>query len=537
MAILAGVLLGMLLSALDQTVVGTAMPRIIAELNGLQHYAWVFTAYMLASTVMVPIYGKLSDIYGRRPFFLAGMLIFLAGSALSGVSQDMTQLIVFRAIQGLGAGAMLPIIQAIVGDLFPPSERGKWQGLIMAVFGLATIVGPTAGGWITDNMGWRWVFYVNMPIGVVALVTAGLALPGTSRRSQHSIDYLGSIALVAGSVPMLLAFSWAGSQYAWSSPQVVGLLLFSAVMYVLFVLIENRTPEPIITPAFFRNRIFSVSVLATFLVSAGMFGTILYLPLFVQGVLGDSATSSGAVLTPMMLGFIVSSIVGGQIMSRTGRYKTLALVSFVIAALGMFMLSQMGVNATAGLLIRDMIIAGIGIGVVMSLFTIVVQNAFPFKELGQVTASLAFFRSIGGTMSAAILGTVLTSHFQSALQSNLPPTLKQLMTPDRLQALQNPQILLAPEATAQIQKSFAAFGQQGQLLFQQLMTAIRSSLAGAISELFLVSAAAMVLALAATLFLQEIPLRTHNRAVAPEQTTAGMEATLEPAMAEARIDE
>jgi EmrB/QacA subfamily drug resistance transporter len=505
--IVIGVLLGMLLSALDQTVVGTAMPRIIADLGGLEHYAWVFTAYMLASTVTIPIYGKLSDIYGRRMFFLAGMLLFLAGSALSGTSQNMTQLIFYRAIQGLGAGAMMPIVQAIIGDVFPPAERGKWQGLMMAVFGLASIVGPTMGGWITDNWGWRWVFYVNMPVGALAIVTAGIALPRLSRRRQHQIDYLGAASLVAGAVPLLLAFSWAGTQYAWNSAQIIGLFAFALVMFVVFFLIEMWAAEPIISPRLFLNSIFAVSVIATFLVSAGMFGAIMYLPLFVQGVIGDSATNSGVVLTPMMLGFIVSSVIGGQLLSRTGRYKVLALVGFAVAAFGMFLLARMDVTTTENVVVRNMIITGLGIGVMMSLFTIVVQNAFPFRQLGEVTASLQFFRSIGATIGVAILGTAMTNSFQSAFQSNLPQVLKQMVPPDRLSQLQNPQVLLAPQVMAKLQQAFHAFGPQGQVIFQQLVAAIRVSLATAITQVFMVGFVIMLLALIVTLFLREIPLR------------------------------
>src|SRR5216684_7153197 len=263
-AILIGVILGMLLAALDQTVVGTALPRIVASLGGFNHYAWVVTAYLLASTVSIPLYGKLSDIYGRRIFFLGGMVIFLAGSALAGTSQDMTQLIIYRGIQGLGAGALMPIAQAIIGDAFPPAERGKWQGLIVAVFGLSSIVGPTLGGWITDNWGWRWVFYVNMPVGAIAILTAGFVLPRTVRRLQHTIDYLGVFTLVAGTVPLLLAFSWAGTQYAWNSWQIIGLFIFSAVMLVIFVLVELRAAEPIISPQLFKNSIFSISTIAMF---------------------------------------------------------------------------------------------------------------------------------------------------------------------------------------------------------------------------------------------------------------------------------
>src|SRR5438105_9514697 len=351
-SILIGVLLGMLLASLDQTVVGTALPRIVANLGGLDHYAWVVTAFLLASTVSVPVWGKLSDIYGRRTFFILGMVIFLVGSALAGTSQNMTELIIYRGIQGLGAGGMMPIALAIIGDLFPPAERGKWQGLFVAVFGLSAIIGPTLGGWITDNWGWRWVFYVNMPVGIIAILTAGFVLPKLVTRREHIIDYLGSVTLVAGTVPLLLAFSWAGTQYAWDSWQIIGLFAFSVVMLIIFVLIETRAAEPIISPRLFKNSIFVVSVIATFLVSAAMFGAILYLPLFVQGVLGDSATNSGIVLTPMMIGFMISSIVGGQLLSRTGRYKILAMGGFIVGAVGMFLLSRMTVSTSEEEVVR-----------------------------------------------------------------------------------------------------------------------------------------------------------------------------------------
>ena len=506
-SILIGVLLGMLLSSLDQTIVGTAMPRVIAELNGLSHYAWVFTSYMLASTVMVPIYGKLSDIYGRRWFFIGGMALFLLGSALSGLSQSMTELILFRAVQGLGAGAIMPIAIAIIGDIFTPAERGRWQGVMMAVFGLASIVGPSLGGWITDQWGWRWVFYVNMPVGVVAMIGAGLTLPKHSQHRKHTIDFAGAATLVATAVPLLLAFSWAGSEYPWASPQVIGLLLFATVMGVTFVFIERRAPEAIISPALFKNRIFTVSVLATFLVSGGMFGATMYLPLFAQGVVGVSAAQAGAALTPLMLGFMVSSTIGGQILSRTGRYKYLALTGFVVATVGMVLMSRMDAAAGTATVVRNTVITGLGIGMMMSLFTIVVQNAFSIDRLGQVTASLQFFRSIGGTISVAILGTLMTNRFQSAFQEALPAAVRSVVPAAQLEALGNPQILLAPQTTAGIRESFSALGPQGQVLFQQLMEAIRGSLATAITGLFLAGAVAMVLGFIITLFLPEIPLR------------------------------
>jgi EmrB/QacA subfamily drug resistance transporter len=520
-AIFIGVILGMLLAALDQTIVGTALPRIVANLGGLEHYAWVVTAYLLASTVSIPIYGKLSDIYGRRIIFIIGMIIFLIGSALAGTSQNMTQLIMYRGIQGLGAGAMMPIAMAIIGDIFSPAERGKWQGLIVAVFGLASIVGPTLGGWITDNWGWRWVFYVNMPVGIIAILTAGFVLPKLVNKRKHIIDYLGVVTLVAGFVPLLLAFSWAGTQYDWGSWQIISLFAFSAIMLVIFYLIEMRASEPIISPRLFKNSIFLVSVIAMFLVSAGMFGAILYLPLFVQGVLGNSATNSGIVLTPLMIGFMVSSIVGGQLLSRTGRYKILAMIGFTVAAVGMFLLSRMSVSISEGEVARNMIITGLGMGVMMSLFTIVVQNAFPYRQLGEVTATLTFFRSIGSTMGVAVMGTIMTNGFQNAMQSNIPALLKRIVPAARLAQLENPQLLLAPDVVAKIQHSFATLGPQGLVIFRQLIEAIRVSLSTAITNVFFLGFIIMVLGFVTVLFLREIPLRTSHTAPVAEVNTSG----------------
>src|SRR5438876_2602589 len=520
-SILIGVMLGMLLASLDQTIVGTALPHIVADLGGLEHYAWVVTAYLLASTVTVPIYGKLSDIYGRRVFFIGGMVLFLIGSALAGTSQNMNQLIIYRFIQGLGAGGMMPIALAIIGDLFSPAERGKWQGLFVAVFGLSAIIGPTLGGWITDNWGWRWVFYVNMPVGIIAILTAGFVLPKFVNKRKHIIDYLGAITLVAGSVPLLLAFSWSGTQYAWGSWQIISLFAFSIVMLIIFVLVEMRATEPIISPQLFKNSIFTVSTIAMFLVSAGMFGAILYLPLFVQGVLGNTATDSGLVLTPLMLGFMFSSIVGGQLLSRTGRYKILAMIGFTIAAIGMFMLSRMTPNTSQVEVVRNMLVTGLGIGVMMSLFTIVVQNAFPYRQLGEVTASLTFFRSIGSTMGVAVMGTIMTNEFQNALQSNIPAILKRLVSADRLAQLENPQLLLAPDVVAKIQQNFAAKGPQGLIIFRQLIEAIQKSLSTAITSVFFLGFILMVLGFITVLFLREIPLRKSHTAPVAEAPTSG----------------
>jgi EmrB/QacA subfamily drug resistance transporter len=537
--LIAGLMLGMLLAALDQTIVSTALPQVIGHLGGnSQDYTWVITAYLLASTVAVPIYGKLSDIYGRRVFFLGGMVVFLLGSALSGTSQNMTQLILYRALQGLGAGALMPIAQAIIGDIFPPAERGKWQGLFIAVFGFATILGPVLGGSITDNWGWRWIFYINMPVGAFALLTAGLTMPKLAVRRQHRIDYFGSATLMLWAVPLLLALSLGGqtvngTELAWNSWPILGLFGFAAVMLVAFFIIELHAAEPIISPRLFKSSIFSVSIFTTLLLSAGMFGAIAFLPLFVQGALGQSATNSGLVITPMMVGFMVSSLIGGQLLSRTGRYKLLALVGFVIAAVGMYLLSRMGIATTNGELVRNMIVTGLGIGVMMSLFTIVVQNAFPFRQLGEVTATLSFFRQMGSTIGLAVFGVVLSHTLVSNLQANIPAPLKPYVSASQLSQLSPTQSSASPSAA--LQSKLAQFGPQGVVLLQQLEHAIKTSLAASITQVFLIGSGLMVVCFLATLFLREIPLRKshgHEPAVGTPGSPATEEGESVPVAAE-----
>lgn len=505
--ILISTMLGMLLFSVDQTVVGTAMPRIIADLHGLKEYAWVTTSYLLASTVGVPLYGKLSDIYGRKPFYLMGMAVFVLGSALSGTAHTMNQLIIYRGIQGLGGGALMPIAIAIIGDIFPPAERGRWQGLMMAVFGLSSILGPWAGGAITDHWSWRWVFYVNLPIGIVGFLFCLTALPSVYRQSNHSIDYWGTALLIIAAVPMLLGFSWAGNQYAWTNWHVLGAFALSFAAWIGFILRELKAPEPIIEPRLFKNSIFSVSVMASFMVSFGMFGAIMFIPLFTQAVIGDSPANSGVVLTPMMLGFMVSSIIGGQLMSRTGRYKLLALVSMAIAVVGMFLLSQMHADARNGLVIRNMVITGLGMGTMMSLFTIVVQNAFPFKMMGAVTATLQFFRSIGSTVGLAVFGSLMTARFTHELPKKIPTQVTKVLPPHALSGIANPSVLMKPGAAAAMKKGFAKFGPHGAQLAESLMHAVRVSLSMATDRIFFLGAILLAIALLTLFFLREIALK------------------------------
>ena len=515
-SVIAAAMMAMLLSAVDQTVVGTAMPRIIADLNGLQHYAWVATAYLLASTASMPIWGKLSDAFGRKRFFIVGMVIFVVGSALCGQSHTMLELVGFRALQGLGAGAMLPITQAIIGDIFPPAQRAKWTGLLMSVFAVATIIGPLLGGWITDNVSWRWVFYVNLPVGIAAIVVTAVALPGHLTTHKPRIDYGGAVLLVAAAVPLLLGFSWAGSEYSWGSWQIVGLFVVAAVMAVGFALREFRAAEPVINPRLFENRIFSVSALASALQSAAMFGAIMFLPLFVQGVQGKSATNSGIILMPLMIGAMATSIGAGQLLARTGRYKVLVIVGFVTVAAGAWLLSRMGVETSSAVLTRNMVLMGLGLGIAMSSFTVIVQNQYPTQRLGEVTAGLQFFRSIGSTIGMAVFGTILTNQFASHLEQKLPAQLAQAMA-KRGAAIDNPQVLLSDQARAALQQAFGQFGAQGAKMFTVFMDAVRQSLASAIDGLFLLAMVIGLVGLVVVLFLREDPLRRTHLTVEQEE--------------------
>lgn len=508
-----GLILAMLLGALDQTIVGTALPKIVAELNGFEYYSWVVTAYMVAATTMVPIFGKLSDMFGRKWIYIGGIILFLVASWLAGASQTMWELIAFRGMQGLGAGIMQAIAFAIVGDLFPPAKRGRVQGIFGSVFGLASIVGPTLGGYITDNLNWRWVFYVNIPVGALALIVLFLFFPYFKPEGvRRSIDYWGALAMVLSVVPLLVGLSLAGSQYAWGSAQIIGMLAFAAVMLGVFLWMELRASEPIIPPSLFRNVIFSVSVLTTFLTSVGMFGAIIYIPLFVQGVIGQSATSSGTILIPMMLGMVFSSITSGQLISRTGHYKVFAIVGIAIMTAGMYLLSRMGTTTQDLEVVRNMVVMGLGLGTTMPVFTLAVQNAVPYRIMGTATSSLQFFRSIGGTLGVAVTGSLLNSQFQDAFKSGMSPQLRQAIPADKLSALKDPQALLDPQAQDKLQQMFGQFGPQGKALLHEFLNLVTTSLASAISNVFFLATIAVAVALVASFFLREVPLRKSNQA-------------------------
>jgi EmrB/QacA subfamily drug resistance transporter len=405
-----GVLLGMLLAVLNQTIVATALPRIVADLGGLEHYSWVFSAYMLAATVTVPIYGRLSDIHGRRPFFVFGILIFMAGAVIGGTAGSMTQLIIARGVQGLGAGALIPLAMAVIGDLVPPSDRGRWQGLTGAVFGVGSVLGPLTGGWIADNADWRWVFFVSLPVGLVALavVLATLKIPPHPERATR-IDYLGAALLAAAVSCILLATVRAGEQATLGSGDVLGLLAAGLFLLAVLAWHERRTEQPIVPLELLRLRVFGAASGASFTFGVAMFGAIMFVPLFVQGVLGGSATNAGLVLTPLMLSLVASSVLSGQLISRTGRYRWALVSGPVVMAGGFAVLSSLDAGSSLGAATLAMVLLGLGLGFVMQNLLLVVQNEVPSRELGIATSGIQFFRTTGGTIGVSVMGALMAA--------------------------------------------------------------------------------------------------------------------------------
>jgi EmrB/QacA subfamily drug resistance transporter len=508
-----GVLFVVFLSMLDQTIVGTAMPHIIADLQGFNLIAWVSTAYLLTSTVPIPIYGKLSDLFGRKPIILFGIVVFLAGSALSGAAQSMNQLIAFRAFQGLGAAALQPIAIAIIGDFFPPRERGKWQGVSGSVYALAAITGPLAGGWITDHTSWRWVFYINVPVGVLALLVLIFLMPALRSTSrQVSIDYTGAALLILGTVPLLLGFTLAGSQYAWLSPQIIGLFGGAVILLTIMVIyaarLERQGKEPVFEPGLIKNspRIFGVSLLVTVFFSISLYGAAFAIPLFAQGVLGTSATNSGLILVPFMLTSIGGSVLSGLMLTLTGKYKWIAILGIVIAIVGSILLVRLDAHSGYTELLVAMLVLGIGVGSGLAVYTVVVQNAYP-QKIGTASSTLVFFRQLGGTIGLAAMGSVLTSSYIPAFHTALPGTLKQLIPAQVLGTFDNPLILLSPASLAQIRAGFAGYGAQGLSTFNIVLEAVKTGLAQSVHNVFVLSLVIILFGLVSVFFLKEIPLK------------------------------
>ena len=512
---LTGLLLAALLAAIDQTIVGTAEPRIIAQLSGFDRYPWIATAYLLTSTVSVPIFASLSDIHGRKPFFLLGATLFTVTSALCGAAGKLTflpidgmgQLILFRGLQGVGAGMVMGLLFTIVGDIFSPAERGRYQGLFAAVWGVASIFGPTLGGWLTDNWSWRACFLVNLPVGAVAVAAIYFEFPNMKPRgSTRRLDWTGFATLIGTVVPLLLALTWA-TQYGWSSTRVESLLALSALMLGAFLYTETRASEPVIPLVLFRNPIIAICSVCAFVLGMGMFGVIMYLPLFMQGVLGVSATQSGNLLTPLMMGAVVGSITGGQTVSRTGKYKVVALVGSVLVAAGMIVFARMGVDTPRMYVIDGMLIAGLGMGLLQPVYTIAVQNVAPRRQMGAATSSTIFFRSIGSTVGVAAFGSVMLTRYHTDFARTMPAHVPAAAMP----YFSNP--LLLVQVRPQLE---AAFGRApgGSALLQTLFDNVRASLASGLHLIFVCSAAIMVLAVLLHLLLRSEPLRT--RVTEPE---------------------
>jgi len=522
--ILGAVLLGMFLAALDQTIVGPVLPKIITELNGADYYTWAVTIYLLTSTVTVPIYGKLSDLYGRKPILMIGITLFLVGSALSGLSQEMWQLVLFRGIQGLGAGSLFPIALAVIGDLFTPAERGKYQGFFGLVFGVAFILGPLLGGTLTDNFSWHAIFYVNIPIGIIALAVIWRLLPNIRHAERAGkIDYLGVVTLTLGLVPLLIGFTVAentgfGDPYFWIWAGA------GAVFLAIFVLVERRSPEPVIPLHLFRNRTFSSSMVSIFFATFGFGAVIIFLPFYFLIVEGATTTESGYRFLPFMFGLILTSIASGQIVSRTGRYKPMILIGLVLLIVGMGLLTQLRVGTDDTLLAAWMFVAGMGIGPTFAVFTIIVQNAVPFQELGAATADLTLFRQIGTTVGIAFAFTLFRLNFTWNL---LRDQLVGSGAPAAFVPVDPPAGFDVSQLTSVSGNGGAAFLAQIPPQFQAVFVeGFHKALTISIANSVWLGVAAAVVALLAAFALKEIPLRTTNRApaTAPAGTPSGASA-------------
>jgi EmrB/QacA subfamily drug resistance transporter len=490
--VFAALMLGMFLAALDQTIVSTALPTIVGDLGGLNELSWVVTSYLLASTVSTPLYGKFGDMVGRKPVFLTAILIFLAGSLLAGLSQSMAELIGFRALQGAGAGGLMVGAQAIIADIVPPRERGRYMGLIGSVFAVASVAGPLLGGFFVDNLSWRWVFYVNMPVGALAVAIVIFRLHLPAERHKHRIDYIGAALLTTGVSALTLVTTWGGNQFAWGSGTIIGLAVAGVALLVLFVWQETRAEEPIVPLGLFRSSVFNVSSAMGFLVGLTMFGALIFLPLYLQIVYGASPTSSGLRTLPLMAGILVASISSGRAISRMGRYKIFPIAGTGILAVGMYLLSLLGVNTAPWVASVYMLVVGVGIGLVMQVLVLVVQNDVAPRDIGVATSTATFFRSVGGSFGVAIFGAIFASRLAGQIR-DLPPRVASKLTAG---VHMNPAQAkhLPPPIRADFLHAFA--------------TALHGS--------FLVGTLLALVPFALSWFLKEVPLRTSVRDHSPE---------------------
>jgi EmrB/QacA subfamily drug resistance transporter len=513
---LAGLMLSMLLAALDQTIVGTAEPKIIASLSGFNRYPWVATAYLLCSTISVPIFAKLSDIYGRKWFLLGGSAGFVLTSALCGAAgkftsiglDGMNQLILFRAMQGICGGIMMGLTFAIVGDIFSPAERGKYQGVFSGAWGMASVFGPTLGGWLTDQISWRATFYVNMPVGIIAIIALYLYFPYWHPKDvKKHIDWAGVGTLVFCVVPLLLALTWV-TDFGWLSPRVDLLFAVALVMFGLFLYAETQAIEPMIPLSLFREPIISLCSSGVFVVGIAMFGMIIYLPLFMQGVLGVTATRSGNLLTPLMLGIVIGTFTCGQITLRLRSYKTPSVLGSVLVVIGTILFARMDGATQAGSVILAMIAAGFGMGLILPAYTVAVQNAAPHRHMGVATASSTFFRSIGSTVGVAIFGSLLLTNYHHDFPNGAPQGVPQ----EAMSAFSNP--LLLPEMRPQLEATFSQY-ESGHHVLDMLYAHVGTALLGGIQRIFLISAVLMIGLFFLNLLIKDVPLR-HGPPPSPE---------------------
>lgn len=482
-------LVGMLVAATSQTMVGPGLPRIVAELGGMDHYAWVATAAMLVSAVAVPIVGKLSDLYGRRAFYIGGLAVFVVGSAISMLAPTFWVLVIGRAVTGLGMGTIMPLSLTVIGDIIPPRFRGRYQAVMGAMFGVASVVGPLAGGVITDHLGWRWMFAATIPFGLAALVAIVRSLHIPHQRREAVIDRAGIALLSSGLVVTLLATSWGGTQYPWGSPTIIGMFVVGALLLGGFVRVELRAVEPIVPMRLFRSSIFTAANLANFAVAMVMFGSIFYIPVFAQGVIGVGATESSLVLMPLMLGMVVLGIVAGQVVTRTGRYKAIIVAGIALIGAGEWLLTRLDHTATQGQLTVAMVVVGAGIGLSLQQLLLVVQNDAPQRDIGVATAASQFFRNVGATVGVAILGTVMNSGLREAIVGRLPAGAA------RGASDIDTGNVLDPEALATLPPA--------------VTDAVRQGLAEQLHEVFLWGLPITALALVCALAIRVVPLRVH----------------------------
>jgi EmrB/QacA subfamily drug resistance transporter len=486
--VLAGVMAGMLLFALDQGIVGTALPRIVSELGGLDKLSWVVTAYLLTSTATTPLWGKISDLYGRRLIFQVAIIIFLVGSALSGMSQDMGQLIAFRALQGVGGGGLFAIALSIIGDVIPPRERGRYQGYFGAVFGVSSIAGPLLGGWLTDGPGWRWIFYINLPVGLAALFVTSAVLKMPVIRRQHKIDYLGAATIMGAVTCLLLYLDWRGHQYGWTELWALALLGGAAALAALFIWVERHAVEPIIPMRLFRIQVFSVGNAFAFLAGIAMFGTIIFLPVYFQTVMGMSPTQSGLALLPAIFGIFSTSITSGQLISRTGRYKIYPVLGAVIMTVALLTLSRLGVDTPFWQVAGYTYLFGAGLGFTMQTIVTAVQNSVERRDMGAATSSITFFRQMGGSVGAALFGAVLSSRLAHYLAEQLARA-----------------GIRPGAAAAQVDANNVQAIQQ---LTEPVRSVVLTAFTHALDDVFLIGVPFVAVAIVVALLLKEEPLRT-----------------------------